>query len=606
MGRRLKDLTSDVTKCMIEIDGTTLAERMLRQLDRLNLSRIVLVIGYQGQKVVEHVSEMSLTTPVVFVENDIYDRTNNIYSLYLARRHLLEEDTLLLESDLIFQNEVLDALLDDSEPNLALVAKYESWMDGTAVILNDNDEIMSFIDKRHFRFEDIPEYHKTVNIYKFSKEFSSRCYVPLLETYSRILGDNEYYEQILHIITLLNRADLLVEPAIRAKRLEKGLFWYEIDDLADLDVAKTIFAHSPEKRLERMQGRYGGYWRYPHMLDFCYLVTPHYPPKQLMDEIKSNMSQLIRSYPSGQEVNCLLAAKYFGIPTETVVVGNGASEIIKSLLHLRPGKLGMVLPTFEEYPERAKEELIFRPNGPDYRYGVEELIAFFSDKDLSILLLINPDNPTGNYVPMEDVFRLAEWAEERGVTLVVDESFADFVDEEESPTLLQTDVLNRFSSLIVVKSISKSYGVPGLRLGVLASRDEGLINDLRKDVSIWNINSLAEFYLQIWEKYKSDFARSILQFREDRRTLTEDLAGVPGLRPIPSQANYIMCELTAGLSATELTMRLLDECDIFIKDLTGKRGIEGDWVRLAVRDQKDNSALVNALREIMRIEETYS
>ena len=226
MGKRLKELTNNATKCMVKVNGVTMIERMLTSLDRLSLNRIILVVGYEGDKLKEYVGTLSVKTPIEFVENKIYNKTNNIYSLYLAKDHLLNEDTLLLESDLVFEDAVLDRIVNDPQPSLALVAKFESWMDGTVVELDDEDNIVRFRSKNEFRFEDIKNYYKTVNIYKFSKEFSRSHYVPFLEAYCKALGNNEYYEQVLKVITLLDK------PDIKAIRLHDEA-WYEIDDVQD-------------------------------------------------------------------------------------------------------------------------------------------------------------------------------------------------------------------------------------------------------------------------------------------------------------------------------------------------------------------------------------
>lgn len=601
MGKRLKDLTHDVTKCMIKVNDVTLIERMLEQLDNLNLSRIVIVVGYQAQKLIDFIDTLNVRTPIIYVTNDIYDKTNNIYSLYLARQYLTQEDTLLLESDLIFESKILDHLLEDPYPNLALVAKYESWMDGTAVTINGSNEILDFIDKRHFKFADVPNYYKTVNIYKFSKEFSSKYYVPLLESYSSVLGRNEYYEQVLRIIILLNRAEVLEEAVVKATKVLPGEAWYEIDDLADLDIAESIFTPSISDKLVKFQSRYGGYWRYPQMLDFCYLVNPYYPPRQLIDEMKAYFERLIREYPSGLDVNCLLAAKYFGLPKEKIIVGNGASELIKSLMEKFIGNIGIVIPTFEEYPNRKDREAVVRytPGNEDFAYTADDLMTFFETKNISALLLINPDNPSGNYIPRKDVIQLAKWAEDIGIRLIVDESFVDFADTIEPETLLDSQILENYPRLIVVKSISKSFGVPGLRLGILATNDTDLIANMKMDVSIWNINSFAEFYMQIWEKYQKDYAYALQRFKADRAVYIEELKKIKNLRVIPTQANYVMCEVLGGHTAKSLTEVLLDKYNIFIKDLSTKDGINGEYVRLAVRDTEDNRILVHALHEIL-------
>ncbi len=593
MGKRLKGLTKDNTKCMVQVNGVSLIDRMLHQLDRLGLSRIVIVIGYEGKKLVEYIQALDISTYICYVENPIYDKTNNIYSLALAKNYLIEEDTLLLESDLIFEDSVLETLLEDKRETLALVDKYENWMDGTVIRIDDNDNILDFIPGKKFVFEDIPDYYKTVNIYKFSKHFSEFHYVPFLDAYSKALGNNEYYEQVLRVITMLD------EPEIKAKRLE-GQLWYEIDDIQDLDIAASMFAPDDDRKVELIRQRYGGYWRYPKMLDFCYLVNPFFPPQRLMDEVKANFEVLFTQYPSGMKVNSLLASKNFGVCQENIIVGNGAAELIKSLMSRLHGKTGMIRPTFEEYPNRYKEEegVIFIPENDDFSYKASDLTAFFDGREIENLILINPDNPSGNYIPKADLLILAAWTKERGINLVVDESFVDFSDECSRATLIEQEILDQNPHLYVVKSISKSYGVPGLRLGVLASGNRAAISWMKKDVAIWNINSFAEFYTQIEEKYKKDYILSLNRLREERRSLEQMLGSLQGIRVIPSQANYIMVEITNGMASGELTKRLLIGHHIFVKDLSDKVKKEGrQFLRIAVRDAADNHKLIEALQK---------
>lgn len=591
MGKRLKELTQDRTKCMVQVNGVALIDRMLHQIESRHLSRIVIVVGYEGEKLMKYIDTLGIRTPIVYVQNPIYDKTNNIYSLALAKDYLCQDDTLLFESDLIFEDAVIDQLLDDPRETLALVDKYESWMDGTCVKLGPDDSIASFVPSKNFRFEEAHEYYKTVNIYKFGRHFSRTHYVPFLEAYSKALGNNEYYEQVLRVIAMLD------DPEIRAKRLS-GQLWYEIDDIQDLDIASSMFAQDPDLRVSLMQGRYGGYWRYPQLLDFCYLVNPYFPPQRLIDEIQANFTSLLTQYPSGMRVNALLAARNFAVHQQNILVGNGAAELIKALMARLEGATGFIRPTFEEYPNRYQDRpnVCFTPAGPDFRYTADDLMAFFGPQDIDNLVLINPDNPTGNYIPAPDVLRLADWAQEKGVRLILDESFADFADEADN-TFIRQDLLDRYRRLYVVKSISKSYGVPGLRLGVLASGDQDLIAALKKDVAIWNINSFAEFYMQIEEKYKKDYARSLELIRAERARFRRELEKLPNLRVIPSQANYLMVELLGGLSARAITRELLVNRCILVKDLSPKLGGQ-QYLRLAVRDTRDNDRLLEALRPL--------
>ena len=592
MGRRLKELTSNATKCMVEVNGQTMIERSLHNLESLKcVDKIIFVIGYEGDKLREYVDSLGIDIPIEYIRNDIYDKTNNIYSLYLAKDKLMEDDTLLLESDLVYEEAVIRKLVENPYPSLVLVDKFESWMDGTCIKIDDDNNIISFLDKKRFDFSETGEYYKTVNLYKFSKAFSIKHYVPFLEAYCKALGHNEYYEQVLKVITFLDN------PEIKACKLN-GEKWYEIDDVQDLDIAETIFA-SKEEKLKKMQSRFGGYWRYPKLLDFCYLVNPYFPDTKLISEMKSNFDTLLMNYPSGMGVNSLIAAKDFGLHKEQVVVGNGAAELIKSLMEHFTGKLGIIFPTFQEYPNRKNEYDIvpYIIDNDDFRYSADDLIEFYKDKDIDAIVIVNPDNPSGNYIPKKDILKLAKYLADKNIKLIVDESFVDFVDVEDNPTLLEEGILCDNPNLYVVKSISKSFGVPGIRLGILASDDLELIADIKKDVAIWNINSFAEFYLQIYEKYSKNYSTALKKFKSARDKYIKDLSSLDGIRVIPTQANYVTCEIISGKTSTQLAQDLLEK-NIFIKDLSTKKGFDGrNYIRIAVKNEEDNDKLIAALKE---------
>ncbi|MCM1028099.1 MAG: aminotransferase class I/II-fold pyridoxal phosphate-dependent enzyme [Pseudoflavonifractor sp.] len=600
MGKRLRRLTADNTKCMVEVDGEKLIDRLLAQLASLPLDRIVIVTGYEGNKLRNYLaSRYADSLPLAYVDNPVYDKTNNIYSLWLAREYLEADDTLLIESDLIFSDGIIDMALLSPDPNVALVAKYEPWMDGTMVTITPDGQIDHFVAGSNLNFSEAHSYYKTVNVYKLSREFSSKTYLPFLEAYIKVMGNNEYYEQVLRVLTFIGNSGM--------KAIDIGnRRWYEIDDIQDLNIAETLFAHG-EDRLRRLQLTYGGYWRFPSLLDFCYLVNPYFPTPAMEGELKARFSSLLRQYPSGMEVNALLAGKYFGVGAEYICPGNGAAELIKSLMeHTDPTcRLGIVEPTFEEYPNRRGRDSIvaFRPKGLDFSYTADDLINFFTTHHVEWLLLINPDNPSGNYIPRADMERLATWADEANIRLIVDESFIDFAN---SPyTLIDETILDSHPRLIVIKSISKSYGVPGLRLGVAASADHSLIKALKRDVAIWNINSLAEYYMQIFSKYEQCYREACRRIRDERNRMASELGLIRWLQPIPSEANYFLCRIdpTSGFDSHSLTLALLESHDILIKDCASKHGFDnedarGRYVRIAVRDRHDNDRLLAALNRL--------
>ena len=595
MGKRLGEYTHDNTKCMLEVNGIRLIDRALAALKEANVTRVILVVGYKGQNVKDYVGVHYEGIPIEYVDNPIYDKTNNIYSLNLAKDYMLSDDTLLLESDIIFDPSILRKLVENEYPNLALVDKYESWMDGTVVTLDKDHKITRFIDKREFDFADIYKYYKTVNIYKFSKEFSAKYYVPFLSAYSTALGDNEYYEQVLRVILHLRNAPLKALPL-------SGDLWYEIDDVQDLDIAAGMFALTEEDHYKAYMKRYGGYWRYPQMLDFCYLVNPYFPPKRMIDEIKASFETLMREYPSGMFVNSLLAAKNFMIKQDYIVAGNGAAELIKVLMENWVGKTGCILPTFEEYPNRLDSVNLVQYvlNKTDYKYTADDVMEYFEDRDIQTLLLINPDNPSGNYIPFTDLLRLINWTKKKGIQFVVDESFVDFASVDGQFSLFDNTILSENKHLIVVKSISKSYGVPGFRLGVLASGNTDLIAKMKKQVAIWNINSFGEFFMQIYEKYHKDYLKACELFKEERDIFYNELQEIPYLEVYPSQANYFLCRVKEPFTSNELALKLL-RYNILIKDCGLKKAFEaGNYIRIAVRDREDNHRLVQVLKDFER------
>lgn len=589
MGKRLGKLTKENTKCMVEVGGVKLVERALQILDKKGLSRIIMVVGYQRDNLMAFVNSLGINTPIEYIINDVYDKTNNIFSLALAKEQMAQEDTLLMESDLIFEESLIDLILEDTRDTLALVDKFENWMDGTCIVVDDEDNILDFIPGKLLKYSDKERYYKTVNIYKLSADFSRNVYVPFLEAYAKVMGNNEYYETVIKLILTLDK------NTMKAKRLQ-GEQWYEIDDIQDLDIAELLFLEDDVERYKALTARYGGYWRFPHLKDFCYLVNPYFPTDRMMNEIKSNFDALVRQYPSGMRINTLLAAKSFGMAEEHIVIGNGAAELIKELLAEMEGNVGVIRPTFEEYPNRCRGEYVaYDCRQNDFSYDAERICAYFTEHPVSLLVLINPDNPSGHFLKKKEVRYILDWCKSSGTALVLDESFLDFADEQNA-SMLSENILKKYPRLYLVKSISKSYGVPGLRLGVLASYDEEMIAVLKKKVPIWNINSVGEFFMQILDKYRNDYQQALVLIREERDRFYRELCRIKGLRVYPSGANYFMCELTNGKRSEALGAELLKD-NILIKDLTSKIDNGKQYIRIAIRNRDDNDELLRAIEK---------
>ena len=590
MGKRLGAYTNNQTKCMVKVGGKTLLEHAADALRQAGIRKFVIVVGYEGEKLMEFAREKLSDMELEFVVNKDYDTTNNIYSLYMAREQLMADDTIMLESDLIYEPRLIKEMVECDAPNVVAVAKYEHWMDGTVTLVGEDGTIQEFIEKKNFRYDSVEQYYKTVNVYKFSREFAAEQYVPFLSAYIQAYGKNQYYEMVLKALAHLHFAGL--------KAFEMGdIKWYEIDDVQDLDIANTMFA-TDEDRLRAYECHFGGYWRFGGLKDFCYLVNPYFPPKKMVDQMTYFHHTLLTQYPSGMYVQKLLAGKMFGVKEDYLLVGNGAAELINTLGRTMSGKTALSIPAFNEYVRCFPDCEIFPISGgkSDFRFDMAELRK--AAQKMDNLVIINPDNPSGAFLTEAELLELCEICLDNNTTLVVDESFVDFAERKQRYTLLKNEILEAYPNLMVVKSISKSYGVPGLRLGVCASGNEGWIAEMKGLLPVWNINSFGEYFFQIYGLYASQYEAACDEICLQRRKMMERLSQFPFLKPYPSQANYIMCAVE-GMSSKDLANRLLKNNDLLIKDLSSKNGFDGrSFIRIAVRDEADNAALYAALEEI--------
>ena len=592
MGKRLGKYTENATKCMVPVNGKTLIEYAIESLIEAKIKKLTLVVGYKKEVLKEFLKDRYNEIEINYIDNDVFDTTNNIFSLYMARDILAQDDTILLESDLIFDKDIITEIIENKNPNLAVVSPFETWMDGTCALIDEQNVIKGILGKTEFNWHETHQYFKTVNIYKFSKEFATTVYMPFLEAYQTAYGKNEYYETVLKVISFLGNS------TFKAHSVD-GSRWYEIDDPADLAIAETRFSFG-KKHLYNMSKSFGGYWRFPSMLDYCYLVNPYFPPKSLVEELKANFEVLLESYPSGDRQQSLLAGKIFGINPDYIAVGNGAAELISGYADFIEGKVVVPYPTFNEYPERlGSDRTIWLKTDENFSYTIDDILNCIKETNAKSVLLINPENPSGHFFTEREVLGLLDELKQQNINLIFDESFIDFAEKEIRYTLIKDKILEKYPNLIVIKSISKSYGVPGIRLGVLASSNKDLVYKITRRTSIWNINSYAENFLQIFDKYKKYYSEGCDKIADERARFMALLKDISWLEVYPSQANYVLCKLKDKITSESLAILLLDKYNIFIKDLSSKKGFEDEqFIRLAVRNTEDNNRLIAALKDI--------
>ena len=591
LGKRLAKYTKNNTKCMVEVAGTKLIDRAIEAIKKAGIKKFVLVLGYKGDNLKNYILEHHEgELDFVFIDNKDYATTNNIYSFYLAKDELAKDDTILLESDIVFDEDLIKDICEASDKNIVTVAKYESWMDGTCVLLDEEQYVTKFVEKQNMIISKLDSYYKTVNIYKFTKEFASLTYIPFLEAYMKIQGLNAYYETSLKYICQL--------PGMRLKAFLMGeRSWYEIDDAQDLDIANVLFSHGLDK-YRLIETKYGGYWRYPRHLDFCYLVNPYFPSNQMVEKMQVELPVLLRDYPSGLATQNMNAERLYGVSQEHILVGNGAAELINALGHVLAGKkVGVNLPAFNEYVRCFKKCSLYEIDNSEFDYRLDIPSIKKAIDECDVVTIISPDNPSGFMLDKEEILDLISYSKSKGTSLIVDESFVDFANKERRFSLLDEELINENPHLIVIRSISKSYGVPGIRLGLLASSNVELLKEIKEEMQIWNINSFGEYYLQIYQLYSKDYVSSCDKIAEQRNYLISELRKFDCLKVYDSEANYVLVKLLIH-NSLDLAVKLLDKYKIVIKDLSTKAQFKGQsYVRLAVRDQKDNDTLLSALKK---------
>ncbi len=502
-----------------------------------------------------------------------------------------------MESDLIYDKTLIKKILDCPKENVTAVAKYKDWMDGTVVTLNSQSYVTEFVEKKDMSINLLDTYYKTVNIYKFTKEFCKNIYIPFLEAYMKAYGMSSYYETTLKTISNLGRTQ------IYGYEIE-NLPWYEIDNAHDLDVATVLFS-TGEDKYNLLSSKFGGYWQYYNgggrVLDFCYLVNPYFPTSYMFDRFKNELPTLIGSYPSGLNVINTYAENLFGVDKNYMLVGNGAAELINTMARSFVGKkIAVGLPTFNEYVRCFQNcEIIQVDNSKfNYSYSIDEYKSACTKAD--VLCIVTPDNPSGAVVAKQDLLDLLECSKQNNCTLIIDESFMDFCEEDKRFSLLNNNMLEKYPNLIVVKSIGKSYGVAGLRLGIIATSNLELLKQVRQNMAIWNINSIAEYFLQIFGIYASEYKIACQKIIEERQRMINALTKIKNIKVYNSQANFIMVDLKT-ISSKQLCVSALEKSNIFLKDLSTKNYFIGkNFIRIAVQDRQKNDLLLNFLTDYIK------
>ena len=591
LGQRMRPLTTNVPKCLVEVNGEPILFSSLRVLASAGVTEAIIVVGYEADQVRRRVGHNFAGIDIVYVHAPLFDTTNNIRSLWDARGYC-DEDILLLEGDVVFDREVVMRLLEQVGSSMAVAPDNPSFS-GTVVHHDDNGFVTAFILGADLNGR--PNGHnaqKTVNIYLLRAEALRAKILPELCRQVDSGNVQAYYEMVFRDLVADGSLPDLVAVDVSASR------WYELDDYRDLEMAEFMFL-SRDRQFDRIQSLHGSHWRYG-VVDHSYLYNLHFPPPSMLSDLRDELSDIVTNYPVGQVELDRLVSQWTGTHPANIVVGNGAAELIKVLGQHFIEKMTIPVPTFNEYENVLRPEQLDRVALDPVTFDLD-LDAFAESArraGSNVVVLVTPNNPTALSVDRQKVLELARRLAEHGCRLIVDESFIEFSRAGRTASV-EADVDNH-PNLVVLKSMSKVFGIAGLRIGYLLTADQPFAAAVRDHLPLWNLNGMAESFLRQVGRYRDDFTASCEVVRDTCQELYHALLEIPGLAPFRPDANFVFCKVTApGLKGPMLARRLYVEHGILIKNCASKTMPEADrYLRIASRTVAENRRLVDALSQL--------
>jgi threonine-phosphate decarboxylase len=344
-----------------------------------------------------------------------------------------------------------------------------------------------------------------------------------------------------------------------------------------------------------------GYDKAQDIIDFCFIANPYYPTPAMMRDLQHHLPSLIKSYPSSNpEISQQNLAAVLHVNPKNLIIGNGATELIVLINTILIDRIAVPVPTFGEYIEKLRDDEeadLFRLDpARKYHLDLNEYLAWCRAQKLKALLVINPGNPTGQLFHRDEMIEFLDRARDLEL-VIVDESFIDFA-ADQVPSLLP--VADRFEQLLLVRSMSKHCGVPGLRLGYCYTANPSLLERLRHFVPTWNLNGLAQYFLSLLPATDTEYHAGRKLLIEDVRCLYAELKKIPALETYPTGANFVLLKIMNGMTAAEVQSRLLTDHGMYVRDCSNKVGMDTFHIRVSSQGREKDARLVQALRSLLR------
>lgn len=354
------------------------------------------------------------------------------------------------------------------------------------------------------------------------------------------------------------------------------------------------------EKYDFISSQHGGYYRHG-FIDHAYLYNLYFPPEEVFTNFKDQIHELVLNYPVAQSVLAELIGKIIDQPADRIVVGNGAAELIKIVSGHVSGKLIVPVPSFNEYANAAPSDRVieFPLEFPSFQLDIDKFADEAIRSNADVAVVVTPNNPTSMLIPKSDLIKLANRLLTNNCMLIIDESFLDFSENPKQNSLEKE--ISKYPNMAIFKSMSKAYGICGLRIGYMLTANTEFAEAVRNGVPIWNINGFAEEFLRMLPDYRDEFLVSCKKVRSDRDKMYHKINSIEGMTVYKPDANYIFCRLPDQVkSAPQIARDLFIKHNILVKDCAGKSQPDADrYLRLASRTEKENNILIEALIDVM-------
>ncbi|MDB4077048.1 histidinol-phosphate aminotransferase family protein [Porticoccaceae bacterium] len=358
-----------------------------------------------------------------------------------------------------------------------------------------------------------------------------------------------------------------------------------------LDIFETLF-HNPSMFEIRSGTSFKG-----DLTDFCVPANSYFPPPKMVELIKENMADILKYYPDYAPVHQQCIADLCGAAAENIVAANGITEVITILCKDSKGSILTSVPTFGRWTDIPPDfdipvHFAQREKANDFKLTVADILNRVNETGAQTVVISNPNNPTGAYFSNGDIKTLLKELSHIQ-SIIIDESFIEFSDLESAEALAVNS-----HNMIVVKSMGKSLGWHGIRLGYAVANTQ-LAQELRNKLPYWNINGLAGFVLKNMSRFRDEYKESFLKVAADRDYMYHQLQKVQALKTYPSQCNFLFSELPPGVSGIEVRDLLLEQYGLVVRECSNKEGSTASFLRNVVRRPADTDKLVHALKAVL-------